>query len=299
MNFPRISVITPTFNSGDLLEETLTSVLGQGYPNLEFIVIDGGSRDQTMVILERYRAQLHYYVSEPDAGQYDAINKGMRHASGEILCWLNADDLLLPKSLFTIGSIFQTFSHVEWVSTLQPASWDASGHLARVDVIPGFARAAFLDGLFLPTTAKKGYWLQQESSFWRRSLWEKIGSQIPNYDLAGDFALWSAFYEHADLYGVDYPLAGFRTVRGQRSEDHARYLGEASKALSGLRKRLNWSQTLASTLRYLPLTHALAHFPRFRSLIQKYWGYAGVRIRNIDTKAERAQWQLEHYRFLP
>jgi glycosyltransferase involved in cell wall biosynthesis len=299
MNFPRISVITPTFNSGGLLEETLTSVLGQGYPNLEFIVIDGGSGDQTTEILERYRAQLHYYVSEPDGGQYDAINKGMRHASGEILCWLNADDLLLPKSLFTIGSIFQTFSHVEWVSTLQPASWDANGHLARVDAIPGFARAAFLDGLFLPTTAKKGYWLQQESSFWRRSLWEKIGSQIPNYALAGDFALWCAFYEHADLYGVDYPLAGFRTVRGQRSEDHVRYLGEASKALSGLRKHLNWSHTLASTLCYLPLTHALAHFPRFRALIQKYWGYAGVRIRNTDTKAERAQWQLEHYRFLP
>ena len=299
MNYPRISVITPTFNSGDFLEETLASVLSQGYPNLEFIVIDGGSRDQTGAILDRYRAQLHYCVSEPDTGQYDAINKGMQHASGEILCWLNADDLLLPRSLFTIGSIFQTFPHVEWVSTLQPASWDASGHLARVDLIPGFARAAFLDGLFLPTTAKKGYWLQQESSFWRRTLWEKTGSQIPNYALAGDFALWCAFYEQADLYGVDYPLAGFRTVRGQRSEDHRRYLDEASMALSILRKRLDWSHTLATALRYLPLTHALAHFPRLRSLIQKHWGYAGVRIRNTDTKAEQAQWQIEHYRFLP
>src|SRR5579862_8824120 len=104
--WPRITVVTPSFQQGRFLEETIRSVLGQGYPNLDYIVIDGGSTDQSVEIIQKYAAQLSYWVSEPDHGQANAVNKGFQRSTGEILGWLNSDDLLLPGALFTIGRAF-------------------------------------------------------------------------------------------------------------------------------------------------------------------------------------------------
>ena len=171
MPLPKISIVTPSFNSKGLIADTIKSVLGQNYPNLEYIIIDGGSTDGTVQIIEQFSDKLSYWHSQKDGGQYDAINQGFAKSTGEIMCWLNADDMLLPKSLFVVAEVFDQLKEVEWLSSLQPASWDASGQLAEVRTLPGFSKQAFLDGLYLPTTAKKGYWLQQESTFWRRSLW--------------------------------------------------------------------------------------------------------------------------------
>jgi len=106
--WPRISIVTPSFNQGRFIEESILSVLGQGYPNLEYIVIDGGSTDETSAVLERYRDQLDHVVSEKDDGQSHAINKGMAIASGEILTWLNSDDMLAPGALFAMAIAFAT-----------------------------------------------------------------------------------------------------------------------------------------------------------------------------------------------
>lgn len=100
---PRISIVIPSFNQGRFIEQTITSVLGQSYPNLELIVIDGGSTDETIRIVEKYRDSISFFVSEPDHGQAEAINKGFRLAQGEILGWLNSDDMLLPCALFKIA----------------------------------------------------------------------------------------------------------------------------------------------------------------------------------------------------
>lgn len=101
--WPRISVVTPSYNQGAFIEETIRSVLLQGYPNLEYIVIDGGSTDQTVDVIRRYEKWLTYWISEKDRGQSHAINKGLARATGELLNWINSDDLLLPGALAAVG----------------------------------------------------------------------------------------------------------------------------------------------------------------------------------------------------
>jgi glycosyltransferase involved in cell wall biosynthesis len=295
MHYPKISIVTPAYNSQHLITDTIESVLSQGYPNLEYIIIDGGSTDGTAQVIERYAAQLSYWHSQPDAGQYDAINQGFAKATGEIMCWLNADDMFLPRSLFVVGEIFAQLPEVEWLSSLQPATWDANGFLAGTNALPGFSREAFLDGLYLPTTAKKGYWLQQESTFWRRSLWDKVGAQIPKYDLAGDFALWTQFYEHANLVGLTYPLGGFRMIEGQRSEDHQAYLVQATTALEIARKRARWSPSIATSLLYSKGND----IPRLSQILKSRYGYIGSEIQKVSPRSMNSGWQILEKRFLP
>ena len=126
--WPRISIVTPSFNQGRFIEETILSVLGQGYPNLEYIVIDGGSTDETGAVLERYRDQLDHVVSEKDDGQSHAINKGMAIATGEILTWLNSDDMLAPGALFAMAIAFAT-SRAEIVAGIAEIYRDGQAHL--------------------------------------------------------------------------------------------------------------------------------------------------------------------------
>ena len=104
---PKISIITPSFNQGPFLEETILSVLQQGYPNLEYIIIDGGSTDESVGIIKRYQDRLHYWVSEKDSGQSEALNKGLRRATGDIIGWLCSDDLYLPGTFEKVVRIFE------------------------------------------------------------------------------------------------------------------------------------------------------------------------------------------------
>jgi glycosyltransferase involved in cell wall biosynthesis len=105
-HWPKISVIVPSFNQGTFIEETFRSLLSQEYPLLEIIVIDGGSTDQSVKIIKTYEAQLAFWISEKDSGQSEAINKGFRKATGEIITWLNSDDCYEPGTLKFIGKLF-------------------------------------------------------------------------------------------------------------------------------------------------------------------------------------------------
>ena len=107
MTYPKISIITPSYNQGHFLEECIQSILDQQYPNLEYMIIDGGSTDQSPEIIKKYAPYLKYWVIEPDQGQSDAINKGLKHCEGEIINWLNADDFYEPRALFTVAESFQ------------------------------------------------------------------------------------------------------------------------------------------------------------------------------------------------
>ncbi len=103
----RISIITPSYNQGEFIERTIKSVLNQGYENIEYIIIDGGSSDSTVGLLKKYDEHIAYWVSEPDNGQTEAINKGLMHATGDVLAYLNSDDVLFPGALHFIDACFK------------------------------------------------------------------------------------------------------------------------------------------------------------------------------------------------
>ena len=294
--FPKISIITPSFKSQRFIEVTIKSVLDQEYPNLEYIILDGAG-DETYKILEKYDARLTYWRSRPDGGQYNAINEGFSLATGDIFYWINADDILLPRSLFIVAEIFTSFPNVEWLSTLKPGTWDANSYLVGCGSIPGFNKKAFLDGFYLPGAAKqRAHWIQQESTFFRKSLWVRSGAKIPNYSLAGDFALWCEFFQTAELYGVDYPLAGFRHVQGQRSEAMDEYLRQANQALNILRQKEQWK---VSRSKKLVDNNVIKKIPKLRGLIKNNFGYEGQSIVNGDLKKIGTNWRVNRYKFVP
>jgi glycosyltransferase involved in cell wall biosynthesis len=200
---PKVSLVTPVFNSARYLEATIRSVLGQEYPNLEYVIIDGGSTDGSVEIIRKYESQLHGWVSEPDRGMYDAINKGFARSSGEGMGWISATDMLHAGSLFVVGSVFSAFSEVEWI-TGRPTGFSDDGMAVEFLSLRQWSRMPFLAGA--------NRYIQQESTFWRRSLWERAGSRVDDSRRnCSDFELWVRFFRYARLYPVDALIGGFRS----------------------------------------------------------------------------------------
>ena len=201
--WPKISLVTPVFNSARYLESAIRSVLSQGYPNLEYIIVDGGSTDGGLEIVRKYETQLRSWISEPDRGMYDAINKGFARSSGEVMGWISATDMLHAGSLFVVGSIFQTFPQVEWI-TGRPTGFNDDGMAVEILKLRRWSRMAFLAGA--------NRYIQQESTYWRRRLWERAGSRVDDSRRNGsDFELWVRFLRYAKLYSVDALIGGFRS----------------------------------------------------------------------------------------
>lgn len=200
--WPKISIVTPSFNMENYIEETILSVIGQQYPNLEYIVIDGGSKDGTVDIIKKYEPYITYWISEPDSGMYDAIQKGFSKATGEILAYINSDDKYYPNAFFSIATIFSSMEDVEWVLG-RATFYNDDGATVDVKELKKWSKFNYYLGDY--------QWIQQESIFWRRSLWLKAGSRInSNLKLAGDYELWLRFFRFAQLYSTPTIFAGFR-----------------------------------------------------------------------------------------
>jgi glycosyltransferase involved in cell wall biosynthesis len=212
----RISLVTPVLNQVDFVGQTLESVFAQRYAGLEYIVQDGGSTDGTLAIIEKYADRLAYFRSEKDEGQSDAINRGFANASGDILGWLNADDLMLPGALDCVARFFERHPEVDVVygdrivineQGLEVGRWALSPHadwiLSWLDYVP------------------------QETLFWRRGLWERVGGHVdPAYQFAMDWDLLVRFrdcgarFAHLSRY-----LGAFRVHPAQKTSAQMNDLG--------------------------------------------------------------------------
>jgi glycosyltransferase involved in cell wall biosynthesis len=251
----RISVVTACRDASAFLEATLRSVVGQDYPDLEYIVLDGGSRDGTQEIVQRYAHHLAHFESKPDAGQYVAIAEGFARATGEVFAWINADDLHMPWTLATVARIFADLPEVDWIASRVPMILGAHGLPTLADEIAGIGPGQFRAGAAVPGAPwRQAHGIQQESTFFRRRLWEAAGGFDPAYGLAGDFALWCRFARHAELHYANVPLAGFRRHGANRSGDAARYAAEALAAYRATGWQ-PWSRVRGNLA--VPLTRAL------------------------------------------
>lgn len=199
--WPRISVITPSYHQGQFIEQTIRSVLLQGYPNLEYIIIDGGSSDDSVKIIEKYAPYLTYWVSEPDRGQSHAINKGFEISTGQIMCWLNSDDYYLPNTFMTLAENLATGS----------GNYAVVGHCVQVfaDGRPSTSHKGKYENLQRLLQFWKGYHMHQSAIFWRREVFDKIGFLDENQHYIMDFDYWVRIARHFEFKNVDRELACF------------------------------------------------------------------------------------------
>ena len=215
--WPRISIVTPSFNQGRYIEETILSVANQGYPNVEHIVIDGGSTDDTSAIVDRHRDRLAHFVSERDRGQSHAINKGMDLATGDILTWLNSDDLLAPGALASIAMAFHTSraDMVAGMAALFSQGGMAGCHLTSCEDGPlPLDEILDLDGGW-----HAGKFFYQPEVMFTRELWDRAGAQVrEDLHYSMDYDLWVRFAElGARLHVIGRPVAWFRKHDEQKT----------------------------------------------------------------------------------
>lgn len=205
--WPKISIVTPSYNQGQFLEETIRSVLMQGYPNLEYIIMDGGSTDNSMEIIKKYEPWLTYWVSEKDNGQADAIHRGFEKATGEIIGWLNSDDYLLPGALKTVGKVFANDTGLELFIGGGIVVDEHSKLLEKRYSFPqDFSSLMSIAQLFM-----------QMSSFWRRSAYFEVGGLDTGLRFAFDYDLFLRLARRRDPFGLNEHLSAFRMHRDSKT----------------------------------------------------------------------------------
>jgi len=207
-DLPKISIVTPSYNQAEFIQETITSVLDQNYPNLEYIVQDGKSQDETSKIVNNYQNYLQFNC-EADKGQGNAINKGFAKTSGEIMAWLNSDDILLPRALFSVSEYFKRHPEVDVIYSHRIIINEKTQEIAR--------------WLLAPHDNKILSWadyIPQETMFWRRRIWEKVGSHIDeSFQFAIDWDLILRFREAgAVFHRLPLFLGAFRVYDRQKTQ---------------------------------------------------------------------------------
>lgn len=196
--YPKISIVTITYNSEKTVEETIQSVVSQNYPNLEYLIIDGGSKDSTLDIVERYRDKISFVLSEPDKGISDAFNKGVKNATGEIIGIINSDDILLPSALQAIADEYESNVDVYRGNTI---IWNPELN-TNVSVPPGM-RCSVDD--------KWGGGVNHPSTFITKRAYDKVGLYNTEYRYAMDVdILYRLYNEGLNFKRIDKDLAKFR-----------------------------------------------------------------------------------------
>jgi len=181
-NYPKISIVTPSFNQGQYLEKTILSVLDQNYPNLEYIIIDGGSTDNSVDIIKKYEKHLKCWVSEPDRGQSHAINKGFEHATGDLMAWLNSDDYYMPGALHKVAEV--AMAKPEAGAIIGAGQFvNESGKVKLYKEPAEVTLESLYDWLDI-------FHFMQSSCFFRKNVWDKCGPLDEQIHIAMDLNLW-------------------------------------------------------------------------------------------------------------
>jgi glycosyltransferase involved in cell wall biosynthesis len=284
--YPRISIVTPSFNDSSYLETTIRSILDQRYPNLEYIIIDGGSTDGSVDIIKKYESQLTYWVSERDNGMYHALEKGFAKATGEVMGWINSDDKHHHGSLFTLAQIFTDYPDIQWLQGT-PNIISEDNRVVYASVREEIDKLYFYSYKHIVT----GRYLQQESTFWRRSLWLKAGAHISQqYKYAGDFELWMRFFQHEKLYNVGALLGSFRlTSKEQASINNVNeYVQETLKILAAFPLNKN-EQTVLRLRKFFEWLEKKLHYLRSALIARAYKAHQSAVYKRIhfDPKQQR------------
>jgi glycosyltransferase involved in cell wall biosynthesis len=278
VDYPSISVVIPSLNQGQYIEEAILSVLGQRYPNLEIIVIDGGSADNTIEILEKYTHQISYWHSKRDNGQADAINQGMNMSTSDILCWLNSDDMYLPGTFLDVGK--------------RLCGRTDQGHLMYGGAISidqsdgGLWSAALTAAPFKKSTLTYYDFIVQPSAFWTRKLWQCTGELNTKYEYVLDwewfirasritkFAYVPKFYSVYRYHSLHKTRSGsaerrkeiLEIVKGFSSDYWINLYVEVEKSYLKIKKKSEFLNSLRIPKRHILLP---LFFPRIMSKLRK------------------------------
>ena len=229
----KISIITPSYNQGEFLEETITSILDQNYPNLEFIIIDGASTDNSVEIIKKYERHLAYWSSEKDGGQTQAINKGLRRATGSIVNWINSDDTLAPNTLIRINQLFEQHPNAGLIH---------GKTIVFNDILENKASFVERGGGTLATNlqAMGRIVFPQPSAFFRREALDKFGYLNENLQYGMDYELFVRIVGNYEIIGTNELFSYYR-------------LHSASKSTTSIPLFYkDWNTTFCQVLRSLP-----------------------------------------------
>lgn len=215
MSLPKITVITPSFNQGHFIRRTIESVLNQDYPNLEYIVIDGGSNDETLSILKSYETRLQW-ISEEDRGQTHAINKGLERATGTILAYLNSDDIYYPQTLLTVGAHFTKHTDTHWLTGNYEIIDSNDNPITTHGIVKNYKRfmLRFYSYFLLKITNSL---IPQPSTFWSREATERVGGFNESLRYCMDYDYWLRLGAHYPLVILNDCLSGFRVHEQSKS----------------------------------------------------------------------------------
>lgn len=290
-NLPKISVVTPSYNKARFLEDCITSVLVQNYPKLEYFIFDGGSTDQSVVIIKKYEKQITFWVSEPDKGQSDAINKGFRMATGEIVAWLNADDFYLPGALAMVAEAYQNNPEASFYFgdglRVDEAGQPKSGFFPGGRVL--FNREALIFGL---------NYILQPATFMNRAHLVKINYLDPTLHYVMDADLWIRLSQIAPPVPILAHLAASREYGATKTATGSFQRIEELRQV--IEKHSGVPMTPGTLCYFLDTLHRLVEerqdvFPKsFRSEAEHFWSAAANLMANYGARPDGFPTVSEH-----
>ena len=263
---PKITIVTPSYNQGEFLEETIRSVLLQNYPNLEYIIIDGGSTDQSVEIITKYEYWIDYWVSEPDRGQSHAINKGFERATGEWGNWINSDDLLAKDALLKLSNVLKTAKP----NSLLIGKCILTDKNRTTERISTSNIKTFEQLVDIKNYWRNGQSIAQQNVLFNLKSYQNVGGLNEENHYSMDYELWGELLLNGDrIQQVNFPVGIFRHYDGQKISDQMATTLSLIKAAGKLvSKNNNWSHR--EKIAY--------HFRLFRYLAKYRYGHLRSRL---------------------